>query len=139
MTDIRTSNIYEKAEKDYMLGMKYKDIAEKYDVSINTVKSSKQRYEWNRKGMHTKKEKVCTQNKTSIPKEKVQNIVESEDVELTEKQSLFCLYYIRSFNATMSAIKAGYSKDTAYVIGHENLRKSKIAKYNNSRLQVRYK
>lgn len=35
--------------------MKYKDIASKYNVSINTVKSWKQRYKWNRKSMHTKK------------------------------------------------------------------------------------
>jgi uncharacterized protein YjcR len=50
------------AEKDYVKGMKYKDIAEKYEVSINTVKSWKKRYGWNRdrgapseKSVHTKK------------------------------------------------------------------------------------
>ena len=32
---------YEKAEQDYMSGMKYKDIAEKYGTTINTVKSWK--------------------------------------------------------------------------------------------------
>ena len=41
---------YEQAENDYMTGMKYKDIALKYGVSINTVKSWKKRYEWERKG-----------------------------------------------------------------------------------------
>ncbi|MEA1855599.1 phage terminase small subunit [Cytobacillus sp. OWB-43] len=53
---------YVQAEKDYVKGMKYKDIAEKYDVSINTVKSWKKRYGWNRdrgapkeKSVHTKK------------------------------------------------------------------------------------
>ena len=30
---------YELAEQDYIVGMKYKEIAEKYNVSINTVKS----------------------------------------------------------------------------------------------------
>jgi uncharacterized protein YjcR len=51
-----------KAEKDYVKGMKYKEIAEKYGVSINTVKSWKRRYGWNRergapseKSVHTKK------------------------------------------------------------------------------------
>ena len=29
---------YERAEQDYMGGMKYKDIAEKYGTTINTVK-----------------------------------------------------------------------------------------------------
>ena len=32
------------AEQDYMSGMKYKDIAEKYGVTLNTVKSWKVRY-----------------------------------------------------------------------------------------------
>mgnify|MGYP002655617214 CR=1 FL=1 len=53
---------YIKAEKDYVKGMKYKDIADKYQVSLNTVKSWKKRYGWKRdrsapkeKGVHTKK------------------------------------------------------------------------------------
>lgn len=52
---------YVLAEKDYVKGMKYKDIAEKYGVSLNTVKSWKKRYGWNRdrgapseKSVHTK-------------------------------------------------------------------------------------
>lgn len=52
------------AEKDYMGGMKYKDIAVKYGVTINTVKSWKTRYKWSKdkkKGVHTKSKKVCTQ------------------------------------------------------------------------------
>ena len=55
---------YKLAENDYIDGMKYKDIAEKYNVSLNTVKSWKTRYKWskdNKKGVHTKLEKVCTQ------------------------------------------------------------------------------
>lgn len=53
---------YVLAEKDYINGLKYKEIAEKYDVSLNTVKSWKTRYSWSRdkKGVHTKAEKVCT-------------------------------------------------------------------------------
>ena len=49
---------YELAEIDYMNGMKYKEIAAKYNVSINTVKSWKTRYKWskdNKKGVHTKR------------------------------------------------------------------------------------
>jgi uncharacterized protein YjcR len=52
---------YVLAEKDYVKGMKYKDIAIKYEVSLNTVKSWKKRYGWSRKkgapkrkGMHPK-------------------------------------------------------------------------------------
>ncbi|MDQ0299652.1 hypothetical protein J2S78_002072 [Salibacterium salarium] len=50
------------AEKDYVKGLKYKEIAKKYDVTINTVKSWKRRYGWTRekgapkeKSVHTKK------------------------------------------------------------------------------------
>lgn len=50
------------AEKDYVKGMKYKDLAEKYGVSINTIKSWKKRHGWERKkgapkekSVHTKK------------------------------------------------------------------------------------
>lgn len=54
---------YVLAEKDYMSGMKYKDIAEKYGVTLNTVKSWKVRYKWNKKDVHTKSKKVCTQKR----------------------------------------------------------------------------
>ena len=40
----------EKAKIDYLAGMKYKDIAEKYEVSINTVNSWKKRHGWCREG-----------------------------------------------------------------------------------------
>ncbi|PGL14368.1 hypothetical protein CN912_06140 [Bacillus cereus] len=58
---------HELAQEDYMQGMKYKDMAEKHDVSVNTVKSWKTRYKWDRKGMHTNDEKVRTQKKTGAP------------------------------------------------------------------------
>ncbi len=59
MDEIRGPDAKQLAHKDYLMGMKYKDIAEKYGVSLNTVKSWKQRYNWERKkGAH--KEKVCT-------------------------------------------------------------------------------
>ena len=51
---------YELAEQDYMAGMKYKEIAEKYGVTLNTVKSWKTRYKWSKdgkKGANTKPEK----------------------------------------------------------------------------------
>jgi len=54
---------YELAEKDYIKGMKYKDIAEKHDVSINTVKSWKVRHKWERNGVHTKEKGVHTKKK----------------------------------------------------------------------------
>lgn len=48
MTENKEMTNYEKAEKDYILGMKYKDIAAKYDVSVSTIKTWKTRHKWTR-------------------------------------------------------------------------------------------
>ena len=48
---------------------------------------------------------------------------------MTPKQKRFCLEYANSGNATESAIKAGYSKKTAYSIGQENLKKPELQKF----------
>lgn len=50
-------------------------------------------------------------------------------LKLTPKQKLFCKYYLISLNATDAAIKAGYSKKTADVIGTQNLGKLSIKTY----------
>jgi len=44
----------------------------------------------------------------------------------TQKQKDFIHWYCLLNNATQSAIKAGYSKKTAYSIGEQNLRKLEI-------------
>lgn len=48
------------------------------------------------------------------------------DKKLTGKQKKFCEEYIFDFNATRAAKEAGYSEETAYSIGWENLRKPEI-------------
>lgn len=48
---------------------------------------------------------------------------------LTGKQVRFCQEYTIDFNATQAAIRAGYSEDTAYSIGWENLKKPEIEAY----------
>ena len=114
---------YIKAENDYMLGMKYKDIAEKYGVTINTVKSWKQRYGWKKvkKGVHTKNEKVCTQKEKSAHTKKEIAPVQPEkeggktdNGGLTEKQQLFCWYFAKYRNKVKAYQKAyGSSYETA--------------------------
>ncbi|WP_348635617.1 terminase small subunit [Lactobacillus sp. ESL0701] len=54
---------------------------------------------------------------------------------LTVKQQKFANEYIKSGNATEAAIKAGYSKRTAYSIGQENLKKVEIANYLEKRMK----
>ena len=56
-------------------------------------------------------------------------------MKLTLKQKAFADYYIQTGNATESAIKAGYIKKTAGVIGDENLKKPYIKKYIEERLE----
>lgn len=48
---------------------------------------------------------------------------------LTEKQKRFCEEYLIDLNATQAALRAGYSKRTAYSIGDENLKKPEIQNY----------
>jgi phage terminase small subunit len=100
---------WELAYKDRQQGMKYKEIAEKYGVSINTVKAWKSR-KWNRqdqasnpppKKVAHKKEKGCTQKK-------LQPVIDND--ELTEQQKMFCLFYLQHFNAT-KAYQQAYQCD----------------------------
>lgn len=122
---------YEKAEQDYMAGMKYKDIAEKYGTTINTVKSWKKRYGWERgEGAH-KTEKVCTQKRKGAPKtvapidDGTKETLQNDD--LTAEQQMFCIYYSRTFNAAQSYQKAyGCSYESAMVLGSKLLRNVKV-------------
>lgn len=112
---------YEKAEQDYMAGMKYAEIAEKYGTTVNTVKSWKQRYKWERKKGAHKNEKVCTQKKDApVPAKSIDDGTKEtlQNDDLTPEQQMFCIYYSRTFNATQSYINAyGCSYDAARVEG----------------------
>lgn len=131
-------NKAEAAYKDYCNGMKYKDIATKYDVSLNTVKSWKQR-KWKdvEKGVHTKEKSMhtkCTPKSKdkALPKKELlpEEIETLANEELTEKQRLFCLYYVRWFNATKAYRKA-YDCDytTAMTNGSMLLRNTKVLEH----------
>ena len=53
---------------------------------------------------------------------------------LTAKQQRFCDEYLIDLNATQAAIRAGYSKKTAYAIGNENLNKLEIKSHIEKRM-----
>jgi len=55
-------------------------------------------------------------------------------MKLTPKQKKFADEYIKTGNATQSAIEAGYSKKTAQVIGAENLSKPMVKAYIEERM-----
>lgn len=116
---------YERAEQDYMDGMKYAEIAEKYGTTVNTVKSWKQRYKWDRKKGAHKSEKVCTQKKDApVPAKSsddgTKETLQNDD--LTPEQQIFCIYYSRTFNATQSYLNAFHCNyDTANAEGYKLL------------------
>ncbi len=58
---------------------------------------------------------------------------------LTAKQQRFCDEYLIDLNATQAAIRAGYSKKTARVIGQENLLKPAIRDYIEKRMAEKEK
>ncbi|WP_294762083.1 terminase small subunit [uncultured Lactobacillus sp.] len=90
------------AQHDYELGMKYKDIAEKYGVSFNTVKSWRSRYGWTRKGA----KKGCTKKPKRVhPKTPTGAAINQlNNSNLKDKQKAFVLEYLRLFNATQAYI-----------------------------------
>lgn len=120
----------EVARKLYEQGILLKDIAEQLDVPEGTVRSWKKRYDWDNA---TLQKPECNVAKESARKKKVQQAVAadtasvSENPDLTEKQRLFCLYYVRYFNATKAYQKAyECSYNTAMVEGFNTLRNPKI-------------
>ena len=58
---------------------------------------------------------------------------------LTAKQQRFCDEYLIDLNATQAAIRAGYSKKTAYAIGEQNLKKLELKKYIEDRMAEKEK
>lgn len=86
---------HELAFEDYKNGMKQKEIAKKYNTTINTVKSWSRRYEWSKK-----KKKGAPQNKSVHTKKECKKIAEEivETSELDEEHQLFCIYYIKYHN-----------------------------------------
>ena len=83
-------------------------LAEKHNIKLGTLKSRKSRQAWVRgapKKDAIKNKKDATISKRMQPKKELKEPVVKSD-ELTEKQRLFCIYYIKYFNATKAYQKA---------------------------------
>lgn len=135
--------MWELAEIDYVAGMKYKDIAAKYSVSINTVKSWQRRHNWARgepngnkkkkrgkgaRDTHTKKRTQRTEPNEvdQAEKEKIIKALVKVD-EINERQRLFCIYYMQTHNATSSYQRAyACTRASAGVSAHALLKNPKI-------------
>lgn len=91
-------------------------LSEKHGIKLGTLKSRKSRESWLRdspKKDATKKEKVATKKKDAT----IELIIDNDD--LNDKQKMFCLYYIKYFNATKAYMKAyGVDRNTAESIAY---------------------
>ncbi len=110
-----------------------REIANILGISEKTVSGWKVKDKWNSKlnGVLQKDERSTPKEKKRSNKKKepiakeVEEVIESDG--LTDKQRLFCLYYIKTYNATRSYQKAyNCSYDVANVEGFKNLVKPSI-------------
>lgn len=117
------------AEKLFRKGMKLVEIASQLNLPPGTVRRWKSTYEWDSERSDKKSErsnKRLNKKRTKVADE-VKGVM--DNAELTDKQRLFCIYYIRCFNATKSYQKAyACSYNNAMVEGSKLLRNPKVKK-----------
>lgn len=123
----------------YRQGVLLKDIAAQLGVPAGTVRRWKSTYKWEDSERSVKNNERS--DKKTLKERAVNADVESvnENVELTEKQRLFCMFYVRCFNATKAYQKAYQcSYQMACGHGHELLKnveiKNEIQRLKQSRL-----
>lgn len=118
MDNIRDPD-WEKIKEEYIKlngNVKLKEFAEEHVVKYSTLRSRKNRENWDDEinknvatKSATKQKSVATENKIKkINKEPIAEEVKEvlKSTELTDKQRLFCIYYIKCFNATKAYQKA---------------------------------
>ncbi|HFJ9331867.1 TPA: terminase small subunit [Bacillus paranthracis] len=106
------------------------EIAKELDIkNPSQIRKWKSQDKWDEQmnGNVTIAKRSVTNVKNPKTKEKLKEILEDE--ELTEKERLFCLYYVKYFNGTQAALKAGYSKDGAHVQASRLLRRERVSSY----------
>ena len=120
----------EQAKALFEEGWKLVDIAKQYDINPGTLRRWKHEGKWGKR-ISERSEKISERSEKKIRKKKQtieQDIEKVDESDLTEQQKLFCMYFIRCFNATkayMKAYKCGY--ETAMVNGCRMLRNAKIS------------
>lgn len=107
-----------------------KDIAADLGVSEGQVRKWKSVDKWDSVPalpLPIRKKNVTVARLPPANERKALEAAELDNADLKEKQRLFCLYFLRDFNATHAAIKAGYSPDSAAQQGCELLKNPKVA------------
>lgn len=129
----------QKAKDMYLKGMQLSDIAKELNKPEGTIRRWKCNYDWGSERSDKKSER--SEKKKKQKKELISDEVAAidEDSELTDKMKQFCLFYIKTFNATKAYQKAyGCSYESAAANGSRMLRndkvKTEIKKLKQSRL-----
>lgn len=121
----------EKARELYKGGMKLVEIASQLEVPAGTVRRWKSTYHWDSEQQNERSEKKSerSESKKSVMKKAVADEVKQviQNTDLTDKQQLFCIHYIRCFNATKAYQKAyGCGYTTAVTNGPALLGNTRI-------------
>ena len=127
----------EKARELYKGGMKLVEIASQLECSAATIRTWKNRYKWDADESETFQKKNETKrnvSKSNASKKQSEETAVADEVRqviqntnLTDKQQLFCIHYIRCFNATKAYQKAyGVDYATAASIGYCLLEKDGV-------------
>jgi phage terminase small subunit len=127
----------EKARELYKGGMKLVEIASQLECSAATIRTWKNRYKWDADESETFQKKNETKrnvSKSNASKKQSEETAVADEVRqviqntnLTDKQQLFCIHYIRCFNATKAYQKAyGVDYATAASIGYRLLEKDGV-------------
>lgn len=99
----------ERARDMFLTGKKLVDIANELGVPDSTVRRWKHTYKWEgerskRKGERSEKKTNARKEEKKVVADEVIQVVDNPD--LTDKQRLFCVLYVRCFNATKAYLKA---------------------------------
>ena len=132
----------QQAKELFLSGMKLVDISRQLDVPEGTVRRWKSTYDWesersDKKSERSEKKRAKNERKEKPIAEEVRMVMENP--ELTEKQRLFCILYVRCFNATKAYQKAyECSYETAAAVGYRLLEnvgvKTEIQRLKKNRL-----
>ena len=111
--------------------MKLVEIASQLEVPAGTVRRWKSTYHWDSEQQNERSEKKSerSESKKSVTKKAVADEVKQviQNTDLTDKQQLFCIHYIRCFNATKAYQKAyGCGYTTAVTNGPALLGNTRI-------------
>ena len=110
----------------FLKGLKLVEIASQLNLPEGTVRRWKSTHKWDSERSDKKSERSERKKEENKNKEAIAEAVEQviENTELTDKQRLFCLYYVKCFNATKAYQKA-FQVDYATACGNaSNLLKS---------------